>query len=60
MKQIIFASILLTISVASFPQSNFRDKSLKADSFLKANNTYDAYKIYKEIQPQVEKNGHFV
>lgn len=55
MKQLFFTTILLTISVASFSQNNLTDEYLKADSFLNANSTYEAYKIYKEIQPKVEK-----
>jgi hypothetical protein len=55
MRQIILTLFLLTFTGVSFSQINFRDKYLKADSLLKANNTYEAYTIFKEIQPQIEK-----
>ena len=55
MKPIYLFSFLLTLSLVASSQGNLREKYLKADSLLEANNIYEAYKIYKEIQPQFEK-----
>ena len=56
MKPIYLFSFLLTLSLVASSQGNLREKYLKADSLLEANNIYEAYKIYKEIQPQFEKS----
>jgi tetratricopeptide (TPR) repeat protein len=47
--------LTLTLTINSFGLNNVLEKYIKADSLLKINNVLEAYKIYKEIIPQIDK-----
>lgn len=55
MKIKLFIFIAFIFSLIIFSQTT-NEKYLKADDFLKENNIPEAYKIYKEIKPQIQKN----
>jgi hypothetical protein len=55
MKIKVFIFIAFIFSLSIFSQTT-NEKYLKADNFLKENNISEAYKIYKEIKPQIQKN----
>ena len=55
MKIKVFIFITFIFSLSIFSQTT-NEKYLKADNFLKENNISEAYKIYKEIKPQIQKN----
>lgn len=55
MRQTMLFAIALGFTTVAFAQINVHDRYLKADSLLNTGNTFEAYKIYKEIQPKIEK-----
>lgn len=56
MKERLFAILFLTATFQTFGQTDFLKSYKTADSLVASKNYFDAYSIFKEIEPEIDNN----